>query len=320
MIKEIKGNGTPEGQRMNFRQRYVSGLCGFDAIDDEIAAWHESEEELELGEYLGFSAREYAEFLQKGAQDFEQYLNHLRNVAPAPGGWDLEPFIRRDLVTPGSRVHCIWDEGGQWVSLDYASDGETGSATDYSIVFAETYEGGDPDEKTWEEAKDCARTLSEELGLPLVVERYDATAMQNMLKKVLPRYASRPDGVKELIRMGFSPEHLRHFGVKLPGSLNTEIQYLYRDASNFKLRTLCVLAGALTEAEKEEILECLIDGEYFVPGQAGLPDDNRYSGTEDDTDWFELESIEDTDHSPTLSMTAQELLENFRKAKGNWYF
>ena len=68
-----------EEHRMNFKQRYIYGLCDFDAIDDEIEAWHESAEHSGiLEEHLGFTAEEYADFLQGDTQAFEQYLHSLQ--------------------------------------------------------------------------------------------------------------------------------------------------------------------------------------------------------------------------------------------------
>lgn len=99
---------------------------------------------------------------------------------------------------------------------------------------------------------------------------------------------------------------------------NTEVQYLNRDCSNCEKWSRHVLPGTLTDAEKEEIRGCLMCGKLFFPGQVGLPDDNRFSGTEDDEDWFEFVSLADTDRAPDRTLTAQELLENFREAKWNW--
>ena len=54
---------------MNFRQRFMYGLCNFDAIDDDIADWHEStENECELHEYLGLSWEDYSLFVENSAE------------------------------------------------------------------------------------------------------------------------------------------------------------------------------------------------------------------------------------------------------------
>ena len=51
--------------------------------------------------------------------------------------------------------------------------------------------------------------------------------------------------------------------------MNTLLEYLYRDASNYKQHGSAVIAGALS---LKEIRHLLIDGGYFIPSQAGLPD------------------------------------------------
>lgn len=68
-----------EDHRMNFKQRFIYGLCTFDTIDDEIEAWHESAEHSgTLEEHLGFTAEEYSAFLQGDMDAFEQYLHSLQ--------------------------------------------------------------------------------------------------------------------------------------------------------------------------------------------------------------------------------------------------
>ena len=58
-----------EDSRMNFRQRFMYGLCDFDAIDDDIADWHEStENDCELHEYLGLTDEEYSLFVMNSAE------------------------------------------------------------------------------------------------------------------------------------------------------------------------------------------------------------------------------------------------------------
>ena len=55
---------TKEDRRKNFRQRFMYGLCDFEAIDDDIAQWHESTEcACELYEYLGLTEEEYSLFV-----------------------------------------------------------------------------------------------------------------------------------------------------------------------------------------------------------------------------------------------------------------
>lgn len=60
---------------MNFRTRFVCGLCAFDAISEEIAAWHDRDADSStLHDYLGLSEQEYARFLRDGDAALEQYL------------------------------------------------------------------------------------------------------------------------------------------------------------------------------------------------------------------------------------------------------
>lgn len=68
-----------EEQRMNFKQRFIYGLCDFDIIDDEIEMWHESTEHSEsLEERLGFTEDEYNAFLREDTETFVKYLLSLR--------------------------------------------------------------------------------------------------------------------------------------------------------------------------------------------------------------------------------------------------
>lgn len=107
-----------------------------------------------------------------------------------------------------------------------------------------------------------------------------------------------------------------------PVKANTRICYMYRDAANYKKYIEGVIEGNLTKADKNEIWDSLADeigDHYFLPEQVGLSADNRYSGTEDDTPWFELCSIVDTDDAVTCpNMTAAELYRNFLRAKDRW--
>lgn len=84
---------------------------------------------------------------------------------------ELEKYIDRDLLTDTSRVHTIWDESGQYVDLEYDYNPETETVDNYSGVFAELYEDGNPNENSWKDAKDIGRYLSIVLKLPLIIER-----------------------------------------------------------------------------------------------------------------------------------------------------
>ena len=103
--------------------------------------------------------------------------------------------------------------------------------------------------------------------------------------------------------------------------MNTQIEYLYRDASNYKAWNRCVIKGVLTEEQKKTILKSLYDREYFIPKQVGLPEEKFDSYDEDlDHPWFELGaySFTKTHAEPTVDITANQLVRAFTRAKGKW--
>ena len=62
-------------KRMNFKKRFIYGLCDFDTLEDEIAAWHDSsEKEGTLEEYLGFTAEEFSAYGQADDETFKRNL------------------------------------------------------------------------------------------------------------------------------------------------------------------------------------------------------------------------------------------------------
>lgn len=77
---------------------------------------------------------------------------------------------------------------------------------------------------------------------------------------------------------------------------NTEVRYMYRDSSNYKLTRSVVLEGALTEVERQTVDAALEEREYFLPAQVGL--DVLYtewsSHFDDDHPWHELCEISTT--------------------------
>lgn len=103
--------------------------------------------------------------------------------------------------------------------------------------------------------------------------------------------------------------------------MNTRINYLYRDASNYKVHNTCVVEGSFTEAQKAAIKECLDGGEYFIPSNVGLPEERFEDWNEqDDHPWFELDvaDIEETDDEATVSTTAEAVYEALLAHKGKW--
>jgi hypothetical protein len=101
---------------------------------------------------------------------------------------------------------------------------------------------------------------------------------------------------------------------------NTRIEYLYRDAGNYKAWGSVVVAGEFTFESVEPYFN---DHGCFIASQVGLPDPQWYwrsNGyrfpTEDDDVWCELEAdgCEPTDDPPTCDLTAAELAARFKQA------
>lgn len=103
--------------------------------------------------------------------------------------------------------------------------------------------------------------------------------------------------------------------------MNTQIRYLYRDASNYKVKNECVVTGTFTQEQIAQIMGCCDLGEYFIPSQVGLPE-RRFDSydPEEDHCWFELaeDGFEETTRPATVGISAQQLVESFAAAKEHW--
>jgi len=104
--------------------------------------------------------------------------------------------------------------------------------------------------------------------------------------------------------------------------LNTQIEYLYRDADNYKVWNECIINGILTAQQQALILRCLNEGEWFIPHLVGLPE-KQFEEWDDQSDhpWFELgrDAFRITDREATVDITANELTEAFiRCEKNGW--
>ena len=101
---------------------------------------------------------------------------------------------------------------------------------------------------------------------------------------------------------------------------NTQIDYLYRDACNYKNWNTVVIKGEITKEQIETIMDCLDEREFFIPSQVGLPEARFDEWTEDDHCWFELGegSFEITERNATENITVEELVSNFMKMKNKW--
>lgn len=108
--------------------------------------------------------------------------------------------------------------------------------------------------------------------------------------------------------------------------MNTKINYLYRDGSNYKVYNEVVVAGEITSEHLRRIADTLSDGEYFIPSVVGLPEKKFETQTDDDHLWFEWEiddedfdivasGCELTDEQPTVPLTVDQLVDNFEQAQ-----
>ena len=112
-----------------------------------------------------------------------------------------------------------------------------------------------------------------------------------------------------------------HIEPQQEAHMNTQIRYLYRDASNYKVENECVVAGTFTPEQIAQIMDCCDLGEYFIPSQVGLPEQrfDRYDPEEDHC-WFEIseDGFEETAKPATVGISAEQLAENFAAAKEHW--
>jgi len=100
---------------------------------------------------------------------------------------------------------------------------------------------------------------------------------------------------------------------------NTRIDYVYADASNYKVWGHEVLPGTLTADEKAEIFGALHDGELFIASQVGLPDlqprmwaEHRINDDDHVFHRLSRNDVVDVDEAPTKEVTAEQLLASFR--------
>lgn len=101
--------------------------------------------------------------------------------------------------------------------------------------------------------------------------------------------------------------------------MNTRVEYLYRDACNYKAWQEVIFAGEITEEDKQKIANSLEDETYFIPEQVHLPLYMPWPVTEDDHCFCELYpdlAFELTDKEPTHEgRTIHDLAQDFADQK-----
>ncbi len=104
--------------------------------------------------------------------------------------------------------------------------------------------------------------------------------------------------------------------------MNTKIEYLYRDAGNYKKYNEAVVKGEFESEDLKTVFKSLRDGEFFIPEQVGLPLERTSDEiTEDDHCYAELneDSITLTDDNPTIDATWKGVFEGFKVTlKSGW--
>ena len=93
--------------------------------------------------------------------------------------------------------------------------------------------------------------------------------------------------------------------------MNTLINYQYRDAANYKEFDTVIIHGQLSLGNIEEYL---YEKEFFIPSEIGLKDLQPENLNSDDHIWHEILEIRHSLENPTVNITAEEIISNFRKA------
>jgi hypothetical protein len=101
--------------------------------------------------------------------------------------------------------------------------------------------------------------------------------------------------------------------------LNTKIEYLYRDASNYKAfpEKDIVVEGELTWSDFEPVLHM---GEMFIPADLGLPElqsQLENYPNEDDHIWHQLLGLKENSDEPTVEVTAGEIKQRLRQVESD---
>lgn len=103
---------------------------------------------------------------------------------------------------------------------------------------------------------------------------------------------------------------------------NLSFQFLYRDASNYKVYGELVLPGLPVDlAAFGAALEATLrDGQFFIPGQVSVDAIYPWGAGEpgsDDHCFHEFDRIEETDAAPTDSRSPEVFLGDFNRASAD---
>lgn len=99
--------------------------------------------------------------------------------------------------------------------------------------------------------------------------------------------------------------------------MKTLVEYMYRDASNYKQRGSFVLEG---DFEVSAVQECLSDGEFFIPERVGVKSLVPAEKTIDDHYLHTLEATSRVAVSAAL-MSAELFVERLKRAgREGWFY
>lgn len=93
--------------------------------------------------------------------------------------------------------------------------------------------------------------------------------------------------------------------------INTLIIYQYRDAANYRVFDTVIIRGLLSINDIEKYL---YEKEFFIPSEIGLKDLQAEILSNDDHIWHEILEISRANKQPTVNITAQKIISNFKKA------
>ena len=101
--------------------------------------------------------------------------------------------------------------------------------------------------------------------------------------------------------------------------MNTRIEYMYRDAANYKQNGHWIITGPATEEQVERLRTgCLNDGDgaFFIPDLVGIPPLQGDWDDEIDHNYHTLDDILPTDENADDTRTIEELINDFEER--NW--
>ena len=130
--------------------------------------------------------------------------------------------------------------------------------------------------------------------------------------------AAASSTIKPRFECGAVAVHSARVPFAIEEKANTKIEYLYRDAENYKKWEDVVVRGHFS---MNDISEFLHEHEYFIPSVVGLRDLQEEPFHHYDHVWHEIWKIYPTDDRPTTGIRSEQLIQSFRDAsKSDWNF